>query len=83
MSADGSPPLDPSGPPDLPPAASAVPPSPLTETRAPATGTTDPALTELTPEEEPNTTGTLFLTMIILTVIGAVWVVVYRLLLER
>jgi hypothetical protein len=37
----------------------------------------------LAPEEEPVTTGTLFLTMIILMVIAAVWVIVYRLLLGR
>lgn len=49
----------------------------------PATGTTDVRATELTPEEEPNTTGTLFLTMCILMFIGAVWLVLYLLLLER
>ncbi|HEU4698612.1 MAG TPA: hypothetical protein VFS40_05495 [Gemmatimonadales bacterium] len=60
-----------------------VPPSPLSERHVPGTGTRDPALTQLTPEEEPETAGTLFLTMIILTVIGAVWIVVYALLLHR
>lgn len=44
---------------------------------APATGTADPAKTELAPGEEPVTTGTLFLTMIILMIIGAVWVIIY------
>lgn len=38
---------------------------------------------ELTPEEEPVTTGTLFLTFLLLVVIGGVWVIVYRLLMTR
>jgi hypothetical protein len=50
---------------------------------APATGTTDRAKTELAPEEEPRTTGTLFLTTIILMIIGAIWIVMYSLLLSR
>jgi hypothetical protein len=50
---------------------------------APATGTNDPHATELTPGEEPVTTGTLFLTFVLLVVIGGVWVVMYRLLLTR
>jgi hypothetical protein len=50
---------------------------------APATGSTDPLKTELAPGEEPVTTGTLFLTMIILMIIGAVWVIAYRMLLDR
>ncbi len=50
---------------------------------APATAAVEPRQTELTPEEEPVVTGTLFLTMLILTVIGAVWIVVYSLLLHR
>jgi hypothetical protein len=37
----------------------------------------------LSPTDEPVTTGTLFLTMIILMVIGAVWAIVYWLLLNR
>jgi hypothetical protein len=53
------------------------------EPPAPATGAVDPRQTELPPEEEPIVTGTLFLTMLILTVIGAVWIVVYSLLLHR
>jgi hypothetical protein len=50
---------------------------------APATGSDDPHRTELAPEEEPVTTGTLFLCMIILMIVGAVWVTVYSLLLDR
>jgi hypothetical protein len=53
------------------------------EPPAPTRGVPDPAQAELTPEEEPVVTGTLFLTMVILTVIGAVWVIVYSLLLHR
>ncbi|HEU5049055.1 MAG TPA: hypothetical protein VFU00_01960 [Gemmatimonadales bacterium] len=54
-----------------------------TPATAAATGTSDRAETELTPEEEPRTTGTLFLTTIILMIIGAVWIVMYSLLLSR
>jgi hypothetical protein len=43
----------------------------------------DPPTPNLAPEEEPVTTGTLFLTMIILMLIGAIWVIVYRMLLGR
>jgi hypothetical protein len=50
---------------------------------APAAGTTDQRATELAPEEEPVTTGTLFLTMVVLMFIGAVWIVMYILLLRR
>lgn len=50
---------------------------------APATRTTDPLATDPVPDEEPETTGTLFLTFLLLVIIGAVWVVMYRLLLER
>lgn len=46
-------------------------------TRAPATGTDDPAATDLAPDEEPTTTGTVFLTMILLMIIGGIWVIVY------
>lgn len=35
------------------------------------------------PEEEPNSTGTLFLMMIFLMMIGALWVIVYLMLLHR
>jgi hypothetical protein len=49
----------------------------------PATGSSDPADTDLLPEEEPTTTGTLFLVMIILMIIAAVWVIMYVRLLDR
>jgi hypothetical protein len=49
----------------------------------PATGSNDPQASELAPEEEPVVTGTLFLTMIILMLIGAVWGVAYYLLVSR
>lgn len=51
--------------------------------RVPATGSTDLAETELLPEEEPTTTGTLFLVMIILMIIAAVWIIMYMRMLER
>ncbi|MGE5925854.1 MAG: hypothetical protein ACM357_00755 [Gemmatimonadota bacterium] len=50
---------------------------------APSTGTADPSESELQPDEEPRTTGTLFLTTLILMLIGAVWIVMYSLLLRR
>jgi hypothetical protein len=43
----------------------------------------DPRGPDLSPDEEPVTTGTLFLTMIILMIIGAVWGVAYYLLISR
>ena len=49
---------------------------------APATGSPSPVDTELTREEEPVVTGTLFLVMIILMIIGAVWVIMYMRLLQ-
>lgn len=50
---------------------------------APGTGAADPAPTELTPGEEPVATGTLFLTILILMLIGAIWVIVYARLINR
>lgn len=51
--------------------------------RSHASGSDDPNDTELAPEEEPRTTGTLFLVMIILMIIGAVWIIMYLRLLDR
>ena len=50
---------------------------------SPATGTTDPQETELDPATEPVVTGSLFLTLLILVIIGGVWVIMYTLLLHR
>jgi flagellar biogenesis protein FliO len=50
---------------------------------APTTGAEDPDNTELSPEEEPRATGTLFLVMIILMIIVAIWVIMYLRLLDR
>jgi len=47
------------------------------------TGPGDPPSPNLAPDEEPVTTGTLFLTMIILMVIAGIWAIVYGLLLNR
>lgn len=54
-----------------------------TSKRAPATGTRDPHKTELQHEEEPNTTGTLFLTLILLMLIFGFWIIMYITLLNR
>ncbi|HSH45255.1 MAG TPA: hypothetical protein VK966_05340 [Longimicrobiales bacterium] len=51
--------------------------------RTPATGSERPEDTELSPEEEPRATGTLFLVMIILMIIVAIWVIMYLRLLDR
>jgi hypothetical protein len=56
---------------------------PLPPAPTPATGSPDPAETELAPGEEPIATGTLFLSMVILMIIGAIWVVTYGFLLNR
>ena len=49
----------------------------------PTTGSDRPEDAELTHEEEPRTTGTLFLVMIILMIIIAVWLIMYLRLLDR
>lgn len=51
--------------------------------QVPATGSADPGESELMPGEEPTTTGTLFLVMIILMIIAAIWVIMYIRLLDR
>jgi hypothetical protein len=50
---------------------------------APATGTSRPELTEIAPEEEPSTPGTLFLCVILLMIIAGFWVIIYLRLLDR
>lgn len=51
--------------------------------RANAARSDSPEDTELSPDEEPRATGTLFLVMIILMIIVAVWVIMYMRLLDR
>lgn len=48
-----------------------------------STGPNDPDPTELPPDEQPRATGTLFLVMILLMIIVAVWLIMYLRLLER
>jgi hypothetical protein len=67
----------------VPSAAYLDPYRPLPPTPAPATGSADRRDTELVPEEEPITTGTLFLTIVLLMIIGGIWVVAYGFLLNR
>jgi hypothetical protein len=50
---------------------------------APATDTTRPDPTELAPEEEPSTPGTLFLCLILLMLVAGFWVIIYVQLLGR
>ena len=54
-----------------------------TRVTAPATGSADPAQTEIAPGEEPVATGTLFLMVILLMLIGGIWGIVYQMLLTR
>lgn len=61
---------------------SAPPPEPR-GTHAPATGSTDPAETELQPDEEPTTTGTLFIMLLFLMALGGMWFIMYLTLLSR
>lgn len=56
---------------------------PLPPAACPATGTNDPALTEITREQEPLATGTFFLMIIFLMLIGAIWSILYLFLLGR
>jgi hypothetical protein len=50
---------------------------------APATGTGRPEHSELAPEEEPSTPGTLFLSVILLMIIAGFWIIIYLRLLDR
>jgi hypothetical protein len=50
---------------------------------APPAGSDRAEGTEITPEDEPRATGTLFLVMIILMIIAAVWIIMYIRLLDR
>ncbi|HEU5086741.1 MAG TPA: hypothetical protein VFT99_04825 [Roseiflexaceae bacterium] len=52
-------------------------------TRATASTTTNADKLELPPEEEPITTGTVFLTSILLMMIFGFWIVMYMMLLNR
>jgi hypothetical protein len=56
---------------------------PLPPAPAPATGSSDPHDTELAKQEEPPIPGTLFLTVVLLMIIAAIWIVMYILLLAR
>lgn len=49
----------------------------------PATGSDTSEDTELSPDEEPVTTGTLFLTLIFLMLIFGFWAMMYLILLDR
>jgi hypothetical protein len=51
--------------------------------RAPATGSPAPEDTGLAPEEEPNVTGALFLSMVMLMLIAGAWIVMFQQLLGR
>jgi hypothetical protein len=58
-------------------------PAPSGRARAPATGSASPAETELTPEEEPNVSGALFLSMVMLMLIAGAWIVMFVRLVDR
>jgi hypothetical protein len=50
---------------------------------APATGSDRTADTELSPEEEPVVTGTLFLMIVFLMLIFGIWIILYGMLVGR
>ncbi|HWV58245.1 MAG TPA: hypothetical protein VNZ57_12400 [Longimicrobiales bacterium] len=56
---------------------------PLERETAPGTGSSDYWDTELSQEEEPDVSGTLFLVIFLLMFTGAIWLIVYLRLLER
>lgn len=56
---------------------------PLPPAQVPATGSADPRATEVSRAEEPVTTGTLFLTLVLLMLIFGFWALMYTLLLDR
>jgi hypothetical protein len=56
---------------------------PLPPAPAPGTGSADPRATELAKQEEPPIPGTLFLTIVLLMIIGGVWIVAFVFLLGR
>lgn len=58
-------------------------PEPAAPKHPPATGTTDPEATHVQPIEEPNLTGTLFLTLLLLMGIFGFWILMYVELLNR
>lgn len=49
----------------------------------PATGAADPRPAELSPDEEPVATGTLFLMILMLMLIAGIWTILYQTLLSR
>lgn len=53
------------------------------EKPTPTTGSDRPADTQLSEEEEPRATGTLFLVILLLMIIVAVWLIMYLRLLDR
>lgn len=64
-------------------AAYADPYAPLPVFARPATGVENVEDTELLPEDLPVATGTLFIMIIFLMMIGALWAIVYLMLLNR
>lgn len=54
-----------------------------THETAPATGSGEYWDTELSPQEEPDVSGTLFLVILLLMFTGAIWLIIYLRLLER
>jgi hypothetical protein len=55
-----------------------LPPAPI-----PASGSADRGAVEMSAAEEPPVYGTLFLTIVLLMIIGAVWIVSYLFMLAR
>lgn len=51
--------------------------------RTPSTGTADPSRTEIQREQEPQLSGTLFLTVILLMLIFGFWMMMYIEMINR
>jgi hypothetical protein len=56
---------------------------PLPPPEVPGTGSEVPADTHLQPPDEPVVTGTLFLMILLLTIVGGYWIILFGYLLSR
>lgn len=56
---------------------------PLPPAEVPATGSADPDDTELVPDDGPVVTGTLFFMILLLTLIGGYWIILFGYLVTR
>jgi hypothetical protein len=57
--------------------------APLPPAPVPATGSSDPSHTTMAARDEPRIPGTIFLSVLLLMIIAAIWIVMYIFLLDR